>query len=107
MSIPNPRPLERDGQPFNKPEPEPVLGMIEPWIGMYKVHEDNPKTLLGMTFHAYAGRYESRTMDLVPRDPKVYVPEGTPQIPISDQARRMMDNIGNWGPWVDNSGVGE
>lgn len=92
--IPNPRPLRRD---FNTVK---VGGKVEPWIDMYKAHEDDPSALLTLTFHTYAGRYENRTMDLDPRDPKVYVPEGTLFLPISDQARRMRRADGTWGPWI-------
>jgi len=87
-------------------EGESVSGMIEPWIDAYKIHEDDPKKLLTMTFHAFAKRYEERTMDTTLPPARVYVPPGTLMFPVSDQARRVIED-GEWGPWVDNSGVEE
>ena len=98
MSIPNPRPIE----PWPVDE-KPAEGMIEPWIDAYKIHQDNPKRLLTMTFHAYAKRYEERTFDTKWTGSRVGVPSGTLMFPVSDQARRMKRADGTWGPWVEET----
>ena len=106
MSIPNPRPLERDGQPFNKTVEVVDPLFIEPWIDAYKAHRDDPKRLLNMTWHHFAKRYEERTMDTTWL-PALDTPKGMLMFPVTDQARRMRNKDGRWGPWVDNSGVEE
>ena len=98
MSIPNPRPIE----PW--PVEDELLGDIEPWIDAYKIHLDNPQKLLTMTFHAYAKRYEERTMDTKRMPLRVGVPSGTLMFPVSDQARRVKQEDGSWGQWKDGDG---
>ena len=100
MSIPNPRPLERDGQSFNETVEEVEPLFIEPWIDAYKVYEDHPKDLLHMTWHHFAKRYEER------RGPPTWLstfdaPKGTLIFPVTDQARRMQDKDGRWGPYPE------
>lgn len=105
MTIPNPRPLGE----FNKFEPETEVQArwIEPWIDAYKAHEDDPKRLLTMTFHHFAERYEKRTMTTevdvgMDNARRLFMPPlGTLMFPVSDQARRIQDEDGNWGPYPE------